>query len=183
MKLNCFLKALFQINWPFFWISSVQFSSVAQSCPTLCDPMNCSTPGLPVHHQLTEFTQTHVHRASDAIQPSHPLSSPIILNRYNPKGNTRKYWVLEHLMEKRKWTLWPGQQISKYIAVVQSLSCVQLCNRMMAARQNTELCQNRAHSNFSPNFIFSPLFFFTISVQRSNYFLNLGTFFSMVNSP
>jgi len=55
---------------------SVQFSSVSQSCPTLCDPMNHSTPGLPVHHQLLEFTQTHVHRVSDAIQPSHPLSSP-----------------------------------------------------------------------------------------------------------
>ena len=55
---------------------SVQFSSVAQSCLTLCDPMNCSTPGLPVHHQLLEFTQTHVHRVSDATQPSHPLSSP-----------------------------------------------------------------------------------------------------------
>ena len=54
----------------------IQFSSVAQSCPTLCDPMNRSTPGLPVHHQLPEFTQTHVHRVSDAIQPSHPLSSP-----------------------------------------------------------------------------------------------------------
>ena len=56
--------------------SSVQFNSVAQSCLTLCDPMNCSTPGLPVHHQLPEFTQTHVHRVSDVIQPSHPLSSP-----------------------------------------------------------------------------------------------------------
>ena len=55
---------------------SVQFSSVAQSCPTLCNPMNCSTPGLPVHHQLPEFTQTHVHGVGDAIQPSHPLSSP-----------------------------------------------------------------------------------------------------------
>ena len=54
----------------------VKFSSVAQSYPTLCDPMNCSTPGLPVHHQRLEFTQTHVHRVSDAIQPSHPLSSP-----------------------------------------------------------------------------------------------------------
>ena len=52
------------------------FSSVAQSCPTRCDPMDCSTPGLPVHHQLPEFTQTHVHRVGDAIQPSHPLSSP-----------------------------------------------------------------------------------------------------------
>ena len=57
-------------------LPSVQFSSVAQSCPTLCDPMNRSTPGLPVHHQLPEITQTHVHRVSDAIQPSHPLSSP-----------------------------------------------------------------------------------------------------------
>ena len=53
---------------------SVLFSSVAQSCPTLCDPMNSSTPGLPVHHQLPEFTQTHIHQVSDAIQPSHPLS-------------------------------------------------------------------------------------------------------------
>ena len=55
---------------------SDQIRSVAQSCPTLCDPMIRSTPGLPVHHQLPEFTQTHVHRVSDAIQPSHPLSSP-----------------------------------------------------------------------------------------------------------
>ena len=56
--------------------SDSQFSSVAQSCPTLCDPMNCSTPGLPVHHQLPEFIQTHVLWVSDAIQPSHPLLSP-----------------------------------------------------------------------------------------------------------
>ena len=55
---------------------SVQFSSVTQSCLTLCDPMNHSTPGLLVHHQLPEFTQTHVHWVGDAIQPSHPLSSP-----------------------------------------------------------------------------------------------------------
>ena len=53
-----------------------QFSSVTQSCLTLCNSMNCNTPGLPVHHQLPEFTQTHVHPVSDAIQPSHPLSSP-----------------------------------------------------------------------------------------------------------
>ena len=56
--------------------SSVQFSSVAQLCLTLHDPMNCSTPDLPVHHQLLEFTQTHVHWVGNAIQPSHPLSSP-----------------------------------------------------------------------------------------------------------
>ena len=61
---------------PGYWIRSDQIRSVAQSCPTLCGPMNRSTPGLPVHHQLPEFTETHVHRVSDAIQPSHPLSSP-----------------------------------------------------------------------------------------------------------
>ena len=55
---------------------TVLFSSVAQSCPTLCNPMNRSTTGLPVHHQLQEFTQTHAHQVGDAIQPSHPLSSP-----------------------------------------------------------------------------------------------------------
>ena len=60
----------------FVYIPSVQFSSAAQSCPTLCDPVNRSTPGLPVHHQLLEFTQTHVHRVGDAIPPSHPLLSP-----------------------------------------------------------------------------------------------------------
>ena len=54
----------------------IRFSSVAQSCPTLCDLIDCSTSGLPVRHQLPEFTQTHVHRGGDAIQPSHPLSSP-----------------------------------------------------------------------------------------------------------
>ena len=56
--------------------SFLHFSLVPQSCPTICDPMNCSPPGLPVHHQLPEFTQTQVHRVSDAIQPSHPLASP-----------------------------------------------------------------------------------------------------------
>ena len=69
-----------------FEVVLVQFSSVAQSCPTLCDPMNRSTPGLSVHHQLPEFTQTHVHRVSDAIQPSHPLSSP-----YPPAPNPSQH--------------------------------------------------------------------------------------------
>ena len=59
-----------------FPVGSDQIRSVTQSCPTLCDPMNRSMPGLPVHHQLPEFTETHVHQVSDAIQPSHPLSSP-----------------------------------------------------------------------------------------------------------
>ena len=69
-----------KVGWQFGTVMGVQFSSVTQSCPTLCNPMNRSTPGLPVHHELLEFTQTQVHRVSDAIQPSHPLSSP------SPKG-------------------------------------------------------------------------------------------------
>ena len=63
-------------QWSFYLISYLGFSSVAQSCPTLCDPVDYSVPGFPVHHQLLEFTQTHVYRVRDAIQPSHPLLSP-----------------------------------------------------------------------------------------------------------
>ena len=92
------LKKIFFSLWkrqPTFWINFLlrawwthpicflfpsllllQFSSTVQSCPTLCDPMNSSTPGLPVHQQLPEFTQTHIHRVGDATQPSHPLLSP-----------------------------------------------------------------------------------------------------------
>ena len=89
---SIFLKKNCQCLYNFRWVSykyylierlidilnlkTLQFSSVAQSCPTLCDPMNRSTPGLPVHHQLPEITQTHVHWVGDAIQPSYPLSSP-----------------------------------------------------------------------------------------------------------
>ena len=72
---------------------SVQFSSVTQSCPTLCNPMNCSMPGLPVHHQLLKFTQTHTHWVGDNIQPSRPLSSPSppALNLSQHKGLLK--WV------------------------------------------------------------------------------------------
>ena len=75
MPLNCTLK----VSWYMFTTHRLyiyMFSSVAQSCPILCDPMDCRTPGLPVHHQLPELTKTHVHCESDANQPSHPLSSP-----------------------------------------------------------------------------------------------------------
>ena len=70
------LNGLFLCEFHFNFFNVVQFISVAQSCLTLCDPMNRSTPDLPVHHQLPEFTQTHVHWVGDAIQLSHPLSSP-----------------------------------------------------------------------------------------------------------
>ena len=74
--LALFFKFNIAFSQVFHYTHSVQFTSDAQSCPTLCDPVNHSTPGLPVHHQLPEFTQTHVHWVSNAIQPSHPLSSP-----------------------------------------------------------------------------------------------------------
>ena len=79
---HCFqvYRWMFQKKMSFFVLKNLektfQLSSVARSCPTLCDPMNCSTSGLLVHHKLPEFTQTHAHRVGDAIQPSHPLSSP-----------------------------------------------------------------------------------------------------------
>ena len=73
--------------------SSVQFSSVTQSCPTLCDPMNRSMPGLPVHHQLPESAQTHVHRVCDSIQPSHPLSSPSPPALYLSQHQGLSQWV------------------------------------------------------------------------------------------
>ena len=78
-------------QWP-CW-RKYQIRSVTQSCPTLCDPMNHSTPGLPVHHQLLEFTQTHVHRVSDAIQPSHPLSSPSPLALSPSQHQSLFQWV------------------------------------------------------------------------------------------
>ena len=83
------------LQWLYYII---QFSSAAQSCPTLCDPMNRSTRGLPVHHQLPEFTQTHVHRVSDAIQPSHPLSSPYIIR----EGKKFRYQTMTVLHDLRK---------------------------------------------------------------------------------
>ena len=71
----------------------LQFSSVTQSCPTLCDPMNCSMPGLLVHHQLPEFTQTHVHRISDAIQPFHPLPPiPPSIRVFSSESTLRMRW-------------------------------------------------------------------------------------------
>ena len=67
-------ESVLSMRWPKYW--SFSFSIIPSMCLTLCNPMNCNTPGLPVHHQLPEFTQTHVHWVGDAIQPSHPLSSP-----------------------------------------------------------------------------------------------------------
>ena len=81
-------------------LSTLQFSSVTQSCPTLCDPMDCSKPGFPVHHQLPEFTQTHVRWVSDAIQPSHPLSSP------SPPAFSIRVFSNESVLHIRWQTYW-----------------------------------------------------------------------------
>ena len=70
-----------------------EIRSVAQLCPTLCDPMNCSTPDIPAHHQLPEFTETHIHWVSDAIQPSHPLSSPSPLAPNPSQHQSLFQWV------------------------------------------------------------------------------------------
>ena len=97
LKIENFIDFALISNISFLWLalcfSSVQFSSLAQSCQTLWDPMNRSTPGLPVHHQLLEFTQTHVHRAGDAIQPSHPLSSPSPPAAYPSQHQGLFQWV------------------------------------------------------------------------------------------
>ena len=84
-----------------------KFSSVIQLCQTLCDPMHCSTPGLPVHHQLPEFTQTHVHWVSDTIQPSHPLSSPSVpaLNLSQHQGLFQWVSSLHHVARGLKFQL------------------------------------------------------------------------------
>jgi len=76
-----------------YYLCSHQIRSVAQSCPTLCDPMNRSTPGLPVHHQLPKFTETHIHQVSDAIQPSHPLSFPSPLAPNPSQHQSLFQWV------------------------------------------------------------------------------------------
>ena len=88
---------LMQQNWKIH----VQFISIAQSCPTLCDPINCSTPGLPVYHHLPEFTQTHVHWVSDAIQPSHPLSSPCPSSP-NPSQHQGLFYLVNSSQEVAK---------------------------------------------------------------------------------
>ena len=83
---------------------NIQFHSVAHSCLALCDPMNHSTPGLPVHHQLPQFTQTHIHRVSDAIQPSHPLSSLLLLPRVPPSIRVFSNESTLHMRWPKYWS-------------------------------------------------------------------------------
>ena len=90
--------------------------SVTRSCPTLCDPMDCSMPGLPVHHQLTEFTQTHVHWVGDAIQPSHLLSSPSLaaLNLSQHQGLFQ--WISSSHQVAKYWSISPSNEYSGLIS-------------------------------------------------------------------
>ena len=99
--------------------------SVAKSCPTLCDPVDCSTPGFPVHHHLLEFTQTHVHPVGDAIQPPHPLSAPSPLPSIFPSirvfsdelalpNNSSKYWSFN-------FSISPSNEYSGLISFAKSL--------------------------------------------------------------
>ena len=85
-------------------LSDYQFSSVAQSCTTLCNPIDCSTPGLPVYHQLPEFTQTLVHQVGDAIQPSHPLSSPLLLPSIFPNIRVFSNKSALHIRWPKYWS-------------------------------------------------------------------------------
>ena len=92
--------------------SPVQFSLVPQSCPTLCDSMDCSTPGFPVHHQLLEPAQTLVHRVSDAIQPSHPLSSPSLLPFIFPSIRVFSSESVLHIRWSKYWSFSPSSEYS-----------------------------------------------------------------------
>ena len=135
---------------------SVQFSSVNQSCLTLCDPMNLSTPCLPVHHQLPEFTQTHVHQAGDAIKPSHPLASPsppapnpssikVFSNESTLHMRWPKYWSFifsiipskEHPgLEDKRNEQWQSENESPSV-VSDSLQCHGLYSPWNSPGQNT----------------------------------------------
>ena len=117
-----------------------QFSSVSviQSCPTLCDPMNCSTPSLPVHHQLLEFTQTHVHRVGDAIQPSHLLSSPS-----PPAFNLSQLRVFSN---ESVLIRWPRKGMDTHISSVQSLNHIQLLATPWTAAHQASLSITNSRS-------------------------------------
>ena len=141
----------------FLYLLSIQFSSVAQSCPTLCDPMNCSTPGLPVQHQLPEFTPTHVHWVSDAIQSSHPLSScsppapnpskhQSLFQWVNSSHEVAKYWSFS-------FSITPSNEHSWLISF--RIDCLHLL-----AVQGTlkSLLQNpvQKHQFFGAHFLYTP---------------------------
>ena len=137
---------------------SVQFSSVTQSCPTLCDPMDCSTPGLPVHHQCLGFTQTHIHRVSDAIQPSHPLSSPsppawffpsirVFSNDSVLRSRWPKYWSFS-------FSISPSSEYSGLISF--RIYWLDLFAVQVTLQESSPTPQFKSINSLALNFLYSP---------------------------
>ena len=123
---------------------SVQFSSVTQSCPTLCDPVDYSTPGLPVHHQLPEFTQTHVHWVGDAIQPPHPLSSlsPPTLNLSQHRGLFKWVSSSHEVAKVLEFQLWHFTFVRVYVSIITNcVSVWPIWQRSVSPRAQS-LCQS-----------------------------------------
>ena len=139
-------------QWKQCQFSSVQFSSVAQSCPALCDPMNCSMPGLPVHHHLPEFTQTHIHRVRDAIQPSHPQLSPSP-PAPNPSQNQTGISSVQSLSRVRLFaTPWTAAcQASLFITHSQSLLKLMSIESVMLSNYLILCCPLLLPSSIFPN--------------------------------
>ena len=148
-------------------ISLLQFSSVAQLCPTLCNPMNCSTPGLPVHHKLPEFTQTHVHWVGDAIQPSHPLSPLLLLPPIPPSIRVFSNESTLHMRWPKYWSfsfsISPSNEHS-------GLICLRMNWLDLLAVQGTLKSLLQHHSSKAS--IFQCSAFFT--VQLSNPYMTTG---------
>ena len=141
-------------------ISSVQFSSVSQSCLTLCDPMNRSTPGLPVHHQLPEFTQTHVHWVSDAIRPSHPLSSPSPPAPSPSQHQSLFQWVNSSHEVAKEWpssknlqTINAGEGVEKRepsFTVGRNVNWYSHCRDFLKSRNKTTIWPNNPQTGHIP---------------------------------
>ena len=103
------------------YLSLVQFSSATQMCLTHCNPMDCSTPGLPVHHQLLELTQIHVHQVSDAIQPTHPLSSPLLPPSIFPSIRVFSYESVLSIRWPKYWSFsFSISPFNKYLGLISS---------------------------------------------------------------
>ena len=159
-----------------------QFSSVAQSCLTLCDPMNHSTPGLPVHHQLSEFTQTHVHRVCDAIQPSHPGSSP---SPPAPNPSQHQSFPMSQLCMR-----WPKYWSFSFSIIpskeIQGLISFRMDWLALLAVQGTLKCLLQHHSSKASILWHSAFFMIQLShlymTTGRTISLNIGTFVSKVMS-
>ena len=139
-----------------------QFSSVAQLCPTLCDPMDCSTPGLPVHKKLLEFTQTHDHWVSDAIQSSHPLSSPSppafslsqhqgLFKWVSPSHQVAKVLEFQLQHQSFQWRTFLSRSEHLFISWLQSPSAVILEPRKIKSVTVSTVSPSISHEAMGPD--------------------------------